>query len=353
MKSIFYFTTSLLCFSAALWTDEAKVDETAPQITLPPSVGYQPEAVTTEPRGLITPTVAPRVNKGQDILIDADFIWWKSYVSNFEYAQIDGNILTPKFQFEPGFKLGTGMDLYHDGWDIYTEYTWLRQPESMNSGTSTDVGYSSFMIAFAQGRDSGILSSIPLLDTTAWRKSEFNILDAEVGRNFFISKRLTLRPHIGLKGASLFEKTKIIYSGTGSVEVDTLILKQNLSGIGIRGGVDTVWHIIPSFGFYGDLSFTALWGSFHNTLSNRALLNGSAWKTSLYRTNQDIVPIFEAGLGLTYMTWFKDNKYQLYAKAGWEEQIWLGYNKNLVNGQISTGGSLTLQGFTAKLGLVF
>lgn len=333
--------------SASLFSDETQTG------TQTPSVGYQPEAVTIEPRGLITPTVAPRVDKGFDIVVDADFIWWKSYVSNFEYAQIDGDVLSPKYQFEPGFKVGTGMDLYHDAWDVYAEYTWLYQPESMNSGTTSNTGYSTFVVPFAQGVDTGILSSIPLLDTVSWRTFQLNVLDGEVGRNFFISKKLTLRPFIGLKGASLFEKTKIIYSGSGLVEVDTVHFKQNVSGVGIRGGFNTLWHIIPSFGFYGDFAFTALWGSFHNNLTNRAVLNSSTLTSSLYRSVQDIVPIFEAGLGLSYVTWFKKNRYQLFAKAGWEEQIWLSYNKNMVNGQMSTSGSLTLQGLTLKLGFVF
>ncbi len=354
MKSIMYFASSLFCLSAQYaLADVAVEEETSSPAPLPPSVAYKPEAVTTEPRGLITPTVSPRVDKGQEIDIDADFIWWKTYISDFDYAQIDGKVLSPKAVFEPGFKVGTGMDLYHDGWDVYTQYTWVHQPKIRNSGTAVEPGYSTFVVPYAQGANLGTLSAISIFDTSAWRSYKVNILDAEVGRNFFISKRLTLRPHVGIKGASLFEETKIIYTGEGPVDTATVRLKQNLSGLGIRGGIDTVWHIIPSFGFYGDFAFTALWGNFHNRLTSHVVLDGSSESHPLRKNSQDIVPVLEAGFGLTYMVWFKQNRYQLYTKAGWEEQIWIGYNKNLINGQTSADGSLTMQGLTWKVGFVF
>ena len=194
---------------------------------------------------------------------------------------------------------------------------------------------------------------LSLLDAASWRKFTFNILDLEAGRNFFISQSLTLRPHIGLKGASLFEKTKVIYISDGSVETATVYHKQNLSGIGIRAGLNTVWHIIPSFGFYGDIAFTALWGSFHNTFINKMTFSDSSLNYSLYKNTQDILPVFEVGLGISYMIWFKQNRYQFFTKLGWEEQIWLSYNKNIVNGQTSENGSLTMQGLTWKVGFIF
>jgi hypothetical protein len=363
MKAALFLLTSITCFSShpifADSPDDSQndiLDSTSPSNSrpeLPASVAYQPDPVTIEPRGLITPTVAPRVDKGMGILVDAAFIWWKSYVSNFDYAQINGNVLSPHFEFNPGFKLGTGMDLYHDGWDVYAEYTWVHQPDVKNSGTSSTPGYSTLIIPYAEGIETGILSSVAITNTTAWRKSLFNILDGEVGRNFFISKRLTLRPSIGLKAASLFERSKISYIGNGPVNSSSITLRQNLSGLGIRGGFDTMWHIIPSFGFYGNLALTALWGSFHNTFINDSTINQNAISTSYYKNTQDIIPIVEVGLGLSYMVWFKENHYQFYTKAGWEEQIWIGYNKNLINGMTSTYGSLTLQGLTVKAGLIF
>ena len=365
MTNTFKISTSLFCLSAifsfadSAYTDipstENQIEETpiSTPVIVPPSIGYQPEKVTTQPKGLITPTVEPRVDQALGFIIDADFIWWKSRVSNFDYAQMNGKVLSPHFKFEPGFKVGTGMDLQHDGWDAYAEYTWLYQPELSTSESFRNLGYSSLIVPFAEDATDGILTSISLMDAASWRKSQFNILDLETGRNFFISKRLTLRPHVGIKAAALFEKTKIIYISPGPIKTVNLLLKQNLVGLGARAGMDTVWRITRDFGLYGDAAFTALWGNFHNTFSNQSKLNGEVVSYPLYKKTQDILPIFEIGIGLTYMAWFKQERYQLYMKAGWEEQIWLSYNKNIVNGLMSTDGALTLHGLTAQLGLAF
>lgn len=320
----------------------------------PPTIGYQPEKVTTQPKGLITPTVEPRVDQGLGFIIDADFIWWKSQVSNFDYGQLEGKVLSPHFKFAPGFKIGTGMDLQHDGWDGYAQYTYLYQPTfSTSKSFDYDLGYSSLMLPFVQNPVEGTLTALSLMDIASWRKSQFNILDLEAGRNFFISKKLTLRPHIGMKLATLFEKTRIIYIPAGTIKSAKLLLQQNLSGIGARTGIDTLWHITRGFGFYGDAAFTALWGSFHNIFNNRLRYTGKYKYQYFTKKTQDILPVFEIGIGLTYMTWFANERYQLYAKAGWEEQIWLSYNKNVVNGMMSLDGSLTLQGLTAQLGFAF
>jgi hypothetical protein len=346
----------LFCFSSLTCFADSESPEEETLTAPPPPIGYQPEKVTTQPKGLITPTVEPRVDEGFGFWIDGDFIWWKSRLSNFDYAQMNGKTISPHFSFEPGFKIGTGMDLQHDGWDGYAEYTWLYEPTLSNSQSFHHTyGYSSLILPFAEGETEGTLSSISLMDAASWRKSQFNILDVEIGRNFFISKRLTLRPNMGIKAAALFEKTKIIYTSASSIASAHLLLKQNLAGVGPRLGMDTLWHITKGFGIYADAAFTAFWGSFHNTLNNRYELaeTFSSSSYSVFSNTQDILPVLEAGLGLSYMVWFKEKRYQLYLKAGWEEQIWIGYNKNRVNGLNSADGSLTLQGLTAQAGFAF
>jgi hypothetical protein len=66
-----------------------------------------------------------------------------------------------------------------------------------------------------------------------------------------------------------------------------------------------------------------------------------------------VIPVIEAGLGATYMVWFANERYLLTLKAGWEEQIWLNYNRNILSPIESSSGSLTLQGLTFKVGLAF
>ncbi|MBS0627350.1 MAG: hypothetical protein JSS09_03980 [Verrucomicrobia bacterium] len=311
----------------------------------------QTPSVTTQPKGVITPTVAPKVQNGLGLIIDADFTWWKSQISGMGFATIDSRVQSPHSDFQPGFKVGLGLDLDFDGWDTYAEYTWFKSPWATTSKDSKDeVSYSSFIHT---NSSTGALSSMILADVTSSRKEQFNILDLELARNFFISKRLTLRPHFGVKLARMLEKTSLIERQEGLTGFVKVFLSQTLSGIGTRAGINTVWHLSRTFGLYGDLALSALWSSIHNYCDT--YFSDDHIQTDTRNTNktQTILPVFEMGIGLTYMTWFYNEKYQIYAKAGWEEQIWLNYNYNMPNGVVNNTGNLTLQGLTAKVGFAF
>lgn len=316
-----------------------------------PAASNQQSPVVTQPKGTITPTVAPRVQEGWDLAIDADFTWWKSKVSGLSYAEIDHKVRSPSSSFQPGFKVGVGMDLDYDGWDAYAQYTWFNAPWQKSCHESEDdVSYSSFVHV---NTSDGALSSLILADACSERKEQFNIADLELGRNFFISKRLTLRPSFGFKLARMLEKTNFTQNEEGLSGYANLYLRQTLSGIGTRGALNTVWHISRTFGFYGDIAVTALWSSIHNQCTSNFRTDSITTTNSPKTVTQTILPVIETSVGVTYMNWFYNEAYQLYAKAGWEEQIWIDYNQNTPAGLLNNTGNLTIHGLTVKLGFVF
>lgn len=351
MKHTFIAAAVLSCFATVFSC--AEESEEPESLSKPTSLQPPAEGVAMLPRGLITPTVQPLVKNGWDIVADVDFIWWKSHVSDFNFAVVNNRSMSPPSPFEPGLKLGTGMGMIHDGWDLYFQYTWLRQPESSKSSVAMLPSFSTQPFPFLDPVHPETLSVMTLSSAKASRRFDFNILDADIGRNFFISKRLTLRPFFGFKLASLFEKTKLSYTGVDAVRSATSKLSQNLNGIGIRGGIHTVWHVVRTFGFYGDLSLTTLWSDFHNRFSNDVTTDLLSSSYTIKNKTLDVIPVIEAGLGATYMVWLANERYLLSFKAGWEEQIWLNYNRNILSSTASSSGSLSLQGFTFKAGLAF
>ncbi len=324
-------------------------EQTSVTMTTPPPV-YQPEGVTTQPKGVITPPVAPRVQHGMDLVFDADFTWWKSQLAGLGFANINGKTRAPESSFEPGFKLGLGLDLGFDGWDAYGEYTWVNQPWLTNSfEASDDKSYSTFI----HPDSAGALSVMPLDKAESSGQFQFNIVDAEMGRNFFISKRLTLRPHFGVKACRMFTKIEIHEEGSGSIKETDLSFKQTVSALGVRAGINTVWHMTRTFGFYGDVSVSTLWSAFYNKSTSKVTSDEATPSLSIKNKSQNILPVIEAGIGLTYMTWFNNDSYQLYAKAGWEQQAWIDYNHNSITGLPDNTGMLSIQGLTIKAGFAF
>ena len=331
---------------------------------------------TDLPTATITPSAGPVVNHGIDLTASVDFIYWKSSLSGLEYAfsgvhdvdsfvgateSVDrGHLQTPEFTFEPGLKIGLNWLTGHDGWDVSLQYTWLSEQRTNNSIAAREglgVG-TSFPTVFSDG--SWYYADI-LSGAAAWHQN-FNVLDAKLGRDFFISRTITLRPHIGMKFGWINEKLNLLYHTYDEVSGDTTIdspvlhcvYKQDMWGLGIRTGLDSVWRFTKHWGFYGDLAFTALW-SYFDTRDKQRQTSANVVPVGTLNSGehlQKIINVVELGLGACYMTWFKEDRYQFLIQAGWEEQVWLEFN-NIPNISIPLPGSLSLQGLTVKTSLAF
>lgn len=329
-----------------------------------------PMGVTSQPTGVITPPVAPAVNNGADVFLTADFIYWKAHQNGLEYAasgynndwpgapvagaQVDtGTVKDARTRWEPGFKVGLGLEFEHDGWDLYAQYTWLA-PQSHshdgNSITDTDTTYVvEPLLASGALADSALTSA-----SSSWRL-HYNVIDLELGRNFFLSRFLTMRPHFGLKSAWLNQRFNVEYNyatALGSFVQDQVNQKQRSWGLGIRAGLQPVWHFARCWGLYGDFAMSAMYTYFKDKLHEEAYT--AAGVETDYREQRrsfhDVTPVLELGLGLTYMGWFYDEAYMFEVKAGWEEQVWFDTNHFLAG---TTQGNLTTEGFTLKVGFHF
>ena len=117
--------------------------------------------------------------------------------------------------------------------------------------------------------------------------------------------------------------------------------------------LDTVWHLTRNFGLYGDVAVTALWSSFHNNTNHNVTISAETTNTPDKKRTITIMPVLEFGLGAMYTMLFNNDACQLLVKAGWEEQVWVNYNHNSINGTWNTTGNLSLQGLTLKAGLAF
>jgi hypothetical protein len=331
------------------------------------------ETVVKEPTSVITPAITP-VQDGCGLYFTADFIWWKAQLSGTGYAGTGvqdnnvnvptftspkkGKITTPDFSFEPGVKVGAGIDAQHDGWDLYANWTWLHGDENHNH-LDSKPGLGETMIGVT-ATPFGTLTSVPVLQASSDWKQRFNVLDLELGRNFFVSHRIALRPFGGLKAAWITEDLLLHYTTTAN---NTLLASttyridqhrhQRMWGLGMRGGINSVWQFNNNWGVYGDFAATALWSDFHVRAKDKYTNVGTGAEFKDVHTGSVITQVnmvFEAGMGLTYMTWFSNDQYQFKFKAGWEEQVWLNFS-NFTG--LNQSGNLTLQGLTLMASLGF
>jgi hypothetical protein len=188
-------------------------------------------------------------------------------------------------------------------------------------------------------------------------KQHFNVLDLELGRNFFVSRFMALRPYFGLKSAWIRQSNNSSYTLTTPSDsfVTGLIEKHRIKswGLGIRGGISPVWYFMKGFGLYGNLALSGMWTYYKTSLKGFAEgIDGSkTTTTNTVSSSHTVTPVVEWGLGLTYTTTCC-NDYAFTLSGGWEEQVWINFAGNGIFGDV-TNGNMTLQGLTLKAGVEF
>ncbi|MEX0961427.1 MAG: Lpg1974 family pore-forming outer membrane protein [Simkaniaceae bacterium] len=319
---------------------------------------------------VITPSAGPRVCCGVDVFVTADFIYWTSRMDGLGYAtsgvrptaDIDpskGSVKHPDFGFDPGFKVGLGLNLGHDGWDLFAQYTWLytsKVSDSASSGVDSLADSQLSPLVYT----TGTISSGPS-DTVSSARSSFdinlNVIDLELGRNFFVSRYLKIRPHFGLKGAWYDSYNNVNYVGdsTDDVNLNAVSIHQDQDywGVGIRAGMNTSWHFTRSFSVVGNVILSSLWGEFdvtrkdteYNTL-DAALVNDTYLNTE--NDFHSMKAVLELFLGLRWDTWFCNDDFHFSIDAGWEEQLWINHNQFFSLYEEGSHGDLYFHGLTLK-----
>lgn len=313
------------------------------------------------PDWIITPNAGPCVTCGADVFVTAEFLYWTVRQNNTEFAltspsvQTSETLATARGKFfnadgkmEPGFKVGLGMMFDCDGWDLYANYTWLRTKRTRHAAPSTDLLLSGTLSASIN--EDGLT-----LLTSKW-EHDFNVIDLELGRNFFISQCLHLRPHFGLKGH--WQEQEWTVNGTGINEDGNAFatldkLCQDYWGVGIRAGLDSAWHFTNCFSLVGEVAASVQWQRFESTASGVSDISSSPETFEVIINAKDnfhmLNGILEMYLGLRWEDWFCCDEYHYSIEAAWEMQWWAAQNQ-LVRSRFPVGGGdLGLQGLTVKV----
>ncbi len=318
-----------------------------------------------------------------DWFITGDYTYWTAREKGLEYAVsvatqevnpeqgvAQGQIYRLGNKWASGFKVGLGTDFCHDGWDLYAEYTWFKKTENSHTPDdfTTERGRPAGVLALQDGFwdvNATIISpdgSDRYSGASAQWRLNMNVVDLELGRNFYVSPRLMLRPFYGLKGA--WNKQHIDVSFTGTMNgagtfpitiINSMTNKIKNWGIGVRAGMDTSWHFSRNFSIIGDMAFTGLWEEFKikrfDTRTDIATNIVTGSNVNLKESQYTVEPVIEWMLGLKWETGFSCDAYHLAITAAWEEQVWFEQNNFLrIPGSASVSGdSLSLQGLTVDV----
>ncbi len=336
-------------------------DRCAPE---PPATCYADDCthcycLGPENYGVNAPT-CPKTCDG-DITITVAGFYWNAHQDGMEYAInnhvsvpldplasdiqqlnniIDANFENPKFDWDFGFKLGLGYCSPCDGWDVSVLWTWYKGKASSHVEAEPDDNSTLITLWSAYAPQQGIITYATDIQTD-WRL-DLNLVDIELGRSYWVSKYLSMRPFVGIRIAYLDQSYDIQHKGgswTANANV-TIIepsynnlvdLDSKFKGAGLRSGLNTIWNLGCGWGIYGNFAIDIVYGRFDidHDETNRQATTPHA-KTKIADTKESFRAsraMTDLGLGLQWQTMFCECKYGFSIALGWEQHLFFDQNQ--------------------------
>lgn len=312
--------------------------------------------------GMINPSGRPEVKDGADIFITGDLLIWQSHVNGLGYViknrgagLSDSSTKELHYNWDPGFRVGFGWNTPHDGWDLFANWTSYH-----NKATSyVSTGSSSFLYPSLAAPAFSLLA--PTSARAHWRLN-LNMVDLELGREFFVSKWLTLRPFVGMRSAWIHQRMNVAYNQPAADEVFYVNMKNKYWGIGVRPGLNTQWGLGCGFSFYGNTSLSLLYGFFdldqdQYSVTSVSIVDPDIDNDHSFRVGRAIA---EIQLGIRWEHMLANDHLHFSIQTGWENLMFFGQNQfdRFVNATtigtfVSNQGDLTIQGYTLSMRMDF
>lgn len=346
----------------------------------PPALCYSEEKCCTQyclgPEEVaINASVNPKTCDG-DFLITVAGFYWRADQDGLEYAVlnklqgtdgttanealnnlVDAHYLTPGHKWDFGFKLGLGYSNQCDGWDANLIWTKFRDNavKQDNADPSDNQTFIPLWSAFAPAN----AGMAPILFSdkidTSW-KVDLNLVDLELGRDFWMSKYVALRPYLGLRFAWIEQDFEIEYQGgSWSNLINDLLynevvdLDNDFHGVGVRSGLGSTWNLGCGWALNGNVAISIIYGRFHTKQNENLRLASSPFtKNKILESFDDFRAsraIADMGLGVQWSSLFCECRYSLTIGLGWEQHLFFNQNQLWRVVRINAGNDVTFPPF--------
>jgi hypothetical protein len=313
------------------------------------------------------PSARAQVAKGYNLFLTGDFLYWKATENGLTYAvssnNPDGTLSTthlklfePHFRYDYGFKVGAGFNIGHDAWDLYANWTHFYTGAHAHKHAKSGEGLYPVW-AFP----SGPLSGLTVQEAQEHWKLFLSLLDVELGKEYYVGKHLSLRPHLDIRTAWINQDFNCEYNRavSGFVTFDDRVeMKNDYWGVGPRLGLDSQWWLGAGFSFYGKAAFSLIYGPYSIKQEEKA--ETLSKKLVFHREMHIARAITDLGLYFAWDHMFFDNSYHFGVMGGWEQHLFFEQNQlfrfldPLFQGSLlSNQGDLTLQGWTLSARIDF
>lgn len=325
-----------------------------------------------------------------DFFASGSFLYWQRIQDDMRVATkssipladltdngIHGETVDMDSDFQPGFKIGLGMNFRNDDWVGYIEYTRVHgEDETSKFVSSTNPRLFNTWGDIAPGTNTGGGTFIEFNNPSFVFnsvKAEFgcnqDFIDPQLERVYYVGKELVFHSVFGGRIALISEKLDLDYSYNGALIDPLFANKLALPGkmdvisrstswaIGPRLGIEMDWmvsHKLRLFGSgFADVLYTRYKVQTKTALRPSVTYNAFGAGNTLFNINRDEFGAirahvdFEAGLG--WGTYLDYNSWHIDLSASYGFQVF--FNQNVLRLPTYSPSNLYVQGltFTARL----
>ncbi|MBI3236702.1 MAG: hypothetical protein HYZ48_03245 [Chlamydiales bacterium] len=295
-------------------------------------------------------------NHSSRVMLKGSFIYWRQGFLQIPFAGLSKTFLDNReeakirnfdFPYAPGFKIGAGYQLPHNGWDLFLNWTQLHSHPSGSAKAKNG-----FDVVNLFNGDIKLLAN----KATARGNITLNVCDFDLGKSFYSTRSRMLHFFTGLKAAwlhcSFHSKFQDAIKEESQEPVFNLVdsIKEHSSGIGPRLGFNTRWYLGNRYlSICIDGAGSMLFENFKTYFSS-TYEDDEAHGGIIKSKTKGVSPVIELYVGLNYGNQLSKTRIDL--SLGYEAQYWFDQIPNfpIISGLDS---SFNLQGLTATLKLSF
>ncbi|HEY2811548.1 MAG TPA: Lpg1974 family pore-forming outer membrane protein [Rhabdochlamydiaceae bacterium] len=316
----------------------------------------------------------PPLISSRSAFIEGDVLFWQARETGLEYL-IDAvqpsssflpkefDIKAPEFEWDFGSRVGLGYNPGWDGCDLFVQWTRFFT-DAHDNGLLTASPNQSFFSPWSNPNFT-IFPVAQIIEAEAHWKLHFDTIDLELGRAFFMTKFLVLRPFIGPSSIWINQRYKLEYEANGIIArrrvfKDRIKLKNFFFGLGARAGGEMNFHFTTALSLMAKGALAIYAGKFDVDRKEKM-------QNTLNTTTFDIDDNFRAGRAATTLAmgfrWehFTSKKWYVRAELCYDIQFFFKQNQfirdmapfNKNSDFLSDKGDLSLHGGSFSLTLGF
>ncbi len=294
--------------------------------------------------------------------VEADYLLWKPTLEDTGFAlkgtgstnsttgAVVGkeSIKQPSFEWSSGARLGIG-GYTHDSWDVGFRGTYLYSDASKTLHADPTKNQ-----IIAPQWFSSIFGTQGTKATANWQMN-FYLLDFTIGREYFLTKRFSAHPFIGLRGAAILLKDHSHFQSNFQASAaaifavsDRFRAKQNIWGGGPRIGFDLNFYVCTDWAFVGGLAGSLLYTNYHVREQFKGFYAPTTTTIAPFKLKGSQSSNFGRGnldayFGFEWSRWFNKGQNRVTIAVTGEAQEWFNLNQLFSLEAVTPNNGLDIQ----------